>query len=246
MCSLKGKVALVTGSTKGIGKAIALSLAIDGAVVVINSRRDEEEVSEILSEFKEKNYEFLYVKADVTDELQIKSMVDAILEKYNKIDILVNNAGCTTMASAMSLKSSSIDDIYFLNAKSAMLTTRLILKTMIMHRYGRIINISSVAGIRGLAMQSHYAAAKAALIGFTKSVAQEMGCKGITCNVVAPGAIKTSDIYSESLEEQVIKQTPLRRLGTPGDVAGIVTFLASDRSSFITGQVIQVDGGMWM
>lgn len=246
MVNLSGKVALVTGGTRGIGKAIVETLLAQGALVVFNSKNSVREGEVLAEEYTSRGLKAEYYPADITDEKSVNEMIRVVLSRHDKIDVLVNNAGGTGISSLLAANSKAFEEIFNLNMKSVLLTTRAVVKPMLRNRYGRIINISSIAGIRGFAMQSLYAAAKAAVIGFSKSVAQEMGSKGITCNVVAPGAIKTTNEYPADMEQQVLHATPLRRLGSPFDVAGTVAFLSSEQSSFITGQVIRVDGGLWM
>ncbi len=247
MIDLSGKVALVTGSSRGIGYAIAKQLAACGASIVVNSRTAQAK-QEVLKTFHSMGYsDVLFLPADITKEVEVRDLINGVLSHHQRLDILVNNAGGTTRGSLMTLPSDSYDDMQALNARSAYYATKAVLRTMIRQQWGRIINIASIAGVRGMAMQGHYATAKAALIGLSKSLAQEFGSKGITCNVVAPGTVRTdSTLYSAHEEEQAIQLTPMRRIGTPEDVASAVTFLSSDAASFITGQVLRVDGGMWM
>lgn len=246
MFDLTSNVAIVTGSTKGIGYAIAKKLLENGAKVIVNSRKSEEEVQEVLEELKTISEDVYYIKADVSIESESQALVNEAAKQFGKVDTLINNVGITKVMSATMIKTEALYDMYNANVLSALFMTKFTLKKMLMNKYGRIINISSVAGTNGRAMQSFYATCKAGLIGYTKSIAIEWGAKNITCNAVVPGAIKTHDTADEKMEQYAIEHTPLKRMGTPDDVAGAVVFLASKEASFITGQVLKIDGGMWI
>jgi len=243
---LADNVAIVTGSTKGIGYAIAKKLLKNGAKVIINSRKSEEKVKEVLDELKAVSEAVYYIQADVSVEEEAKNLVNEAAKQFGKIDILINNVGITKVMSATMVKTETLYDLYNANILSAVFMTKFTLKKMLMNKYGRIINVSSVAGTNGMAMQSAYATCKAGLIGYTKSVAVEWGAKNITCNAVVPGAIKTHDTVDEKMEQYAIEHTPLKRMGTPDDVASAVIFLVSKDASFITGQALKIDGGMWI
>lgn len=243
---LKNKIALVTGSTKGIGFAIAVSLIRQGATVIFNSRDKEWLNDSSFKEFIEKGYNAFFLPADISKEDQAFTLIDKIIEKYNRIDILVNNVGGSENTPLLAMKSSQLDHIFDLNFKSCFYTMRGVIKSMVVNRFGRIINISSIAGIAGMPMQSHYSAAKAAMIGFSKAIAKELGSKGITCNVVAPGVIKTKKRFSVEEEEEIKNFISTKRIGMPEDISELVAFLASNESSYINGQVFRVDGGMWI
>lgn len=246
MFDLTDNVAIVTGSTKGIGYAIAKILLENGAKVILNSRKDTEEAQEVIDELRAISEDVFYVQADVSIEAEAKLLLNEAVKQFQKIDILINNVGSTQIMPATMLKAEALHDLYNTNVLSAMYMTKYTLKKMIMNKYGRIINISSVAGTNGRAMQSAYATCKAGLIGYTKSVAIEWGAKNITCNAVVPGVVKTHMAQDEKMEQYAIAHTPVNRLGTPEDVACAVAFLASKEASFITGQALKVDGGMWI
>lgn len=242
---LEGQVALVTGSTRGIGQAVAVLLAQRGANVIINSRTESEKVyNELETIFK--NYKWDYIQADVTNEEQIAECVQRIKGNYEHLDILVNNVGKSEISSTLSVSGSKMDELYYVNLKSTFLMTKHVLKMMLRQRYGRIINISSMAGVTGMAAQSYYAAYKAAIIGYTKSVAREFATKNITCNVIAPGALSNNPLYSKEMQLEAIRTIPLGRLGGVEDIAPAVAFLASREAGYITGQLLQINGGMGM
>ena len=238
------KVAIVTGSSRGIGAGIAKKLANDGYNVVINYVSNENAANEV---FKDCPGGMIY-KADVSDFSQCEAMVEAVILKYGQIDLLVNNSGITKDTLMLKMTNEDFCDVIDKNLVSAFNMTKCVTKIMFKKRSGRIINISSVVGINGNAGQANYAASKAGLIGFTKSIAKEYGARNITCNAVAPGFIKTdmTNVLPEKYIDDIIKNTSLKRLGETEDIANLVSFLASDNASFITGQVISVDGGLTM
>lgn len=243
---LKGKVAIITGGSRGIGKAIALKLASLGANIVINYRKYNESVEETLKEIKAKNTEVLGFEADSSDFNSVEKLVKDTLSHFGRIDILVNNAGITKDTLLMRMSEEDFDKVIDVNLKGTFNFVKHITPIMLKQREGRIINISSVVGIVGNAGQLNYASSKAGVIGLTKSLAKEVGSRGITVNAIAPGFIKTdmTEVLSDKVKEHINSQIPLKRMGEPEDVANMVAFLASQQSSYITGQVINVDGGM--
>lgn len=246
MIDLNENVAIVTGSTRGIGLAIAKKFLESGAKVIINSRKNIEQVENIINELKEISEDVYYVKADVSVESEAQQLVKEAVHRFGKIDVLINNVGISKVMPATTANAEILFDLYNTNILTAIFMTKHTLKKMLVNKYGRIINVSSVAGTNGRAMQSVYATCKAGLIGFTKSIAIEWGSKNITCNAVVPGAIKSDDFKDEKMEQYAIEHTPLKRMGTPEEVANAVLFLASLEASFITGQALKIDGGMWI
>lgn len=245
---LKGKCAIVTGASRGIGRAIAKKLASEGVNIVLNYRSNEEKAIEVESELREYGVDVLRVKADISQLTQVEDLVKQAKEKFNKIDIMVNNAGVNIDKLIIRMKEEDFDNVLDVNLKGVFNCLKSITPVMLKQREGSIINISSVVGLIGNAGQVNYAASKAGVIGMTKSLAKEIGVKGITVNAVAPGFIKTdmTDSLSDSYKEKIEKEIPLRRFGTAEDVADVVCFLASENAKYITGQVIHVDGGMVM
>ncbi len=243
---LSGQTALVTGASRGIGRAIALKLAESGAEVVVNyssSPQKAEEVVENIKSIGGKAYSF---QANISEESDVEKLVKAVLERSGKIDVLINNAGITRDGLLMRMKTKDWQEVINLNLSGVFLCTRAIARPMLKQKRGRIINVTSVVGLMGNAGQANYAAAKAGVIGLTKSTAKEFASRGITVNAVAPGFI-TTDMTKELKAEEILSAIPLGTFGKPEDVAGAVNFLAADPSaSYITGQVIQVDGGMVM
>jgi len=241
---LKDKVALITGSARGIGKAIALRLAESGATVVINDVTEAGE--ETSREIQNSGHQSYFIKADITSSAEVNRMVYTIIEKIGRLDILVNNAGITRDQLTIRMSDDDWDAVLSVNLKGVFLCTRAALKYMIKQRWGRIINISSISGIVGNAGQVNYCAAKAGIIGITRTVAKEMASRRITVNAVAPGFIETdmTDRLTEKLKEEFAKRIPAGYFGTPRDVAEAVAFLASEEARYITGQVLCVDGGM--
>ncbi len=246
MIGLAGKTAIVTGGSRGIGRAIALQLARQGADVVVNFQSSAQAAEEVVSLIKEMGREALAVQADVRKMEDAKRLIKETLAAFKRIDILVNNAGTTRDGLLLRMSEDDWDIVLDTNLRGAFHCTKAVMRTMMKQRTGRIINITSVAGVAGNAGQANYASAKAGLIGFTKSVAKEMGSRNVTCNAVAPGYIPTD--LTAGLPEEIIEQarrmTPLGRLGTVEDVAYATAFLASDEAAFITAQVLSVDGGM--
>ena len=245
---LKDKVAIVTGGTRGIGRAIALKLADQGANIVINYRNSDKEAEELKSILEGKGVKVLTVKCDISNFEDSKDLMDKCKEVFGKIDILVNNAGITKDTLIMRMKEEDFDNVIDVNLKGTFNCAKHASAIMLKQRFGKIINMTSVVGIAGNAGQVNYAASKAGVIGLTKSLAKELGSRGITVNAVAPGFINTdmTASLSEKVKEEASKNIPLKRLGDPEDVANLVGFLASDAANYITGQVINVDGGMVM
>lgn len=240
---LSGKVALVTGSARGIGREIALKLAEVGATVVVSDVADAEPVAE---EIRGMGRQSLAVAADVTSSTAVAALVDMVISTYDRIDILVNNAGIARDQLLMRMSDEDWDKVLEVDLKSVFLCTRAVLRPMMKQRWGRIISISSIVGIAGNPGQANYAAAKAGIIGFTKTVAKEVGSRGITANAIAPGFIDTqmTQQLPEAQRQELMKRIPLGSLGTPRDVAEAVAFLASEEARYITAQVLGVDGGM--
>lgn len=243
---LAGKVALVTGSGRGIGKAIALKLALMGARVAVNDLPGESEAANTVKEIEDLGGEALIAAADVTVSEQVKAMADSIMAKWLQIDILVNNAGINRNNMILRLSEKDWDEVLKINLKSAFLCSRTVLPGMMSRNWGRIINIASVAGLRGKLGRVSYAASKGGLIAFTRSLATEVGSRSITVNALAPGFITTrmSEEVPREYQDLVLSMISLQRAGTPAEVAELASFLASDRAAYITGQVIAVDGGI--
>ncbi len=245
---LAGKVAIITGGSRGIGRAITQELAQRGACVVVNYQRSAEAAEEVVSAITHAGGQALAVQADVGDYEQAARLVQTTLDAYGQVDILVNNAGTTRDQLLITMRETDWDDVLRTNLKSLFNCCKAVARPMVKRRYGRIINISSVSGIAGQGGQTNYAASKAGVIGFTKSLAKELGPRSITVNAVAPGFVTTDLIADlpEELKQRAIEATPLRRMGTPTEVAYAVAFLASDEAAFITGEVLTVDGGLVM
>lgn len=244
----EGKVALVTGASRGIGRATALMLAERGANVAINYQGNEERAREVLNQVEEMGRKAILVKADVSDYEQVEKMVDEVLRRFGRIDILVNNAGITRDTLIMRMKEEDWDAVINTNLKGVFHCIKAVTRPMMKQRSGKIINLSSVVGVSGNPGQANYVAAKAGVIGLTKSAAKELASRGITVNAVAPGFIETdmTDVLDEKLKEEMLKWIPLARFGKPEDVARLICFLSSSDADYITGQVIHVDGGMVM
>jgi len=242
---LKNKVTLITGSARGIGKQIAATFAQEGATIIISDINGDAAAA-TAKEFVKNSVEASSFACDVTKMQSVEEMVNKILDKYGRIDILVNNAGITRDNLLLRMSESEWDAVVNTNLKGTFTCTKIITKAMLKARSGKIINIASIIGIRGNAGQANYAASKAGIIGFTKSVAREFASRGITANAVAPGYIQTemTDKLNEKAREEIFKQIPLGKLGTPTDVANVCLFLASSEADYITGQTIVVDGGM--
>jgi 3-oxoacyl-[acyl-carrier protein] reductase len=243
---LAGKVALVTGGGRGIGRGVALALARAGADVVVGVSRDVAAAEAVAEEVRGLGRRALARQADVSNGEQAEELVAAAVSELGRIDILVNNAGITRDGLLMRMPEADWDAVLDVNLKGTFHCTKAALKRMVRQRSGRIVNVTSVMGVTGNAGQANYAASKAGIIGLTKSTAKEVGSRGITCNAVAPGWIRTAmtEGLPEEVAGQVLKQIPLGRLGEPEDVAGLVVFLCSDSASYITGQVVVVDGGL--
>ncbi len=242
------KVVFVTGASRGIGKEVALKFAENGYNVVINYVSDKTDVKALEKEFEEKNVQSLILKADVTDAQAIQDLVEKAIEKFGKIDVLVNNAGITKDNLLIRMPEEDFDKVININLKGTYIVTKQVTKYMMKKRSGSIINLSSVVGVVGNAGQANYSASKAGIIGFTKSIAKELASRNIRVNAVAPGFINTD--MTESLKEEVknniYEQIPLKRMGNPREVANLIYFLGTEESSYITGQVINIDGGMVM
>ena len=240
------KVVVVTGASRGIGKEIALKYAENGYNVAINYVSDKTNVEELEKEFKDKGAEALIVKADVSKSEQVQEFIKAVIEKYGKIDVLVNNAGIKRDMLLMRMKEEDFDKVIEIKLKGTFLVTKEVVTYMMKKRDGKIISLSSVVGVTGNAGQCNYSASKAGIIGFTKSIAKELASRNIRANAVAPGFIDTdmTNVLSDEVKENINKQIPMRRMGTAREIANVVYFLGSEESSYITGQVINIDGGM--
>lgn len=245
---LEGKTALVTGASRGIGRAVAVALASAGAKVAVNYAGNDAAAEETKAVIEAAGGTAILVKADIADSEAVEKMVADTVAAFGQIDILVNNAGITRDGLLMRMKNEDFDAVINTNLKGVYYTTKAVTKLMMKKRYGRIINMASVVGLTGNAGQANYSAAKAGVIGFSKTVAKELASRGITCNMVAPGLIATdmTKDLPEKAKEAMMTSIPLGRAGQPEDVAQAVLFLASDNASYITGQVINVDGGMVM
>jgi 3-oxoacyl-[acyl-carrier protein] reductase len=246
MSLLKDQVAIVTGASRGIGRAIAIQLAYQGAKVVVNYASSSTAADEVVAEITAAGGEAIALQADVSQENQVDTLVKTTLEKFQRVDILVNNAGITRDTLLLRMKLEEWQAVIDLNLTGVFLCTKAVSKIMLKQRSGRIINIASVAGQMGNPGQANYSAAKAGVIGFTKTVAKELSSRGITVNAVAPGFI-TTDMTSDIKADGILQYIPLGRFGKPEEIAGMVRFLASDpAAAYITGQVFNVDGGMVM
>lgn len=242
------KVALITGATRGIGKQIAIKLAKEGYNIAINYRKENEELENTKREIEEQNVKCLAVQGDVSNFEDTKRFVDEVINEFGAIDVLVNNAGITKDMLILRMQKEDFESVVNVNLTGTFNVTKNVVPYMMKKRSGRIINISSVVGISGNAGQTNYSASKAGIIGFTKSLAKEVASRNILVNAVAPGFIETdmTSILKDDVKAEIAKNIPLKRMGKAEDVANVVKFLASDESSYITGQVIQVDGGMLM
>jgi 3-oxoacyl-[acyl-carrier protein] reductase len=244
---LEGRVALVTGASQGIGHACALALAGQGAMVAV-AARNQQKLDELVAQITASGGKAAAFAMDVGDEEQVKSGIKAAIGEFGKVDILVNNAGITRDQLVMRMKRADWDTVLNTNLTSAYLCIQQVIGSMLKQRWGRIINITSIFGQMGQAGQANYAASKAGLIGLTMAMAREVGSRNITCNAVAPGFIETNmtAVLSEEIKQSAVKMIPLGRVGAAEDVANAVSFLASDEASYITGHVLNVNGGMLM
>jgi 3-oxoacyl-[acyl-carrier protein] reductase len=245
---LAGKTALITGSARGLGKAVAIKLASLGANIVLNDIPSSEELDATSEELRKAGYNAAVTRGDVRNQVDVKAMISTAVESFGSLDILVNNAGVTRDKPMAMMSEEDWDLVLDINLKGAFLCTKFAVKQMIRQKYGRIVNIASVAGRYGNRGQANYSASKAGLIGLTKSTAKEFAPKGITCNAVAPGLIQSqmTDVLPEEVRQKYLENIPLGRFGTPEDVANVVAFLASDEASYVTAQVIDIDGGLVM
>ena len=245
---LKGKNAIITGASRGIGREIALTLAENGANIVINYRNYNNEIEALVKDIEAKGVKIVTVKCDVSNFEEVENLISEATEKLGSIDILVNNAGITKDGLLMRMKQEDFESVLDVNLKGVFNTTKLITPIMMKQRTGKIINISSVVGLVGNAGQCNYAASKAGVIGFSKSIARELAPRGVNINVVAPGYIDTdmTNGLSDKVKESILQTIPMKKMGSTKDVANLVLFLSSGLSDYITGQVINVDGGMVM
>lgn len=248
MLNLKNKIAVITGGSRGIGKEIAKKLAYNGANIVINYTSKEEEALKTKEDIENLGAKCIVIKCDVSKSEEVNEMINKTIKEFGRVDILVNNAGITKDNLIMKMKEEDFDKVIDINLKGVFNCTKAVTRPMMKNKYGKIINISSVVGIIGNAGQGNYCASKAGVIGFTKSTARELASRNININVVAPGFIDTdmTKILSDDIKNSMLSTIPKKEFGKPEDVANAVVFLASDMSSYITGQVINVDGGMVM
>lgn len=245
---LTGKIAVVTGAGRGIGKEIALTFAREGAIVIVNYNGSEQAAKEVVDAIKAQNGEAEAYQCNIADFQKTAEMMNYIIKKYGRIDILVNNAGITKDNLLLKMSEEEFDMVIDTNLKGAFQCIKHVTKQMIKQRSGRIINISSVCGVMGNAGQANYCAAKAGMIGLTKSAARELAVRGITVNAIAPGFIETdmTDVLTENVKEGILAQIPMKKLGSVKDIAEMAAFLASEKAEYITGQVININGGMAM
>lgn len=245
---LTGKIAVVTGAGRGIGKEIALTFAREGAIVIVNYNGSEQAAKEVVDAIKAQNGEAEAYQCNIADFQKTAEMMNYIIKKYGRIDILVNNAGITKDNLLLKMSEEEFDMVIDTNLKGAFQCIKHVTKQMIKQRSGRIINISSVCGVMGNAGQANYCAAKAGMIGLTKSAARELAVRGITVNAIAPGFIETdmTDALTENVKEGILAQIPMKKLGSVKDIAEMAAFLASEKAEYITGQVININGGMAM
>ena len=244
---LSEKVAIITGASRGIGRATALALAAAGANVVVNYARSSTAADAVVAEITEQGGRAIALQADVSDANQVDALIKATMDKWGRVDVLVNNAGITRDNLVLRMKPEDWQAVIDLNLSGVFLCTRAVSKIMLKQRSGRIINIASVAGLMGNPGQANYSAAKAGVIGFTKTVAKEMAARGVTVNAVAPGFIKTDMTENLSNTEEILKYIPLGRYGEAAEVAGLIQFLAANpAAAYMTGQVLTIDGGMVM
>lgn len=246
--NLEGKVALVTGASRGIGREIALELAREGCNVAVNYSGSEAKANEVVDEIKGLGREAIAVQCNVSDSDAVQAMVKETIGQFGSVDILVNNAGITKDNLLMRMKEAEWDDVININLKGVFLCTKAVTRQMMKQRSGRIINISSIVGVSGNPGQANYVAAKSGVIGLTKTTAKELAPRGITVNAIAPGFISTdmTDQLPEDVRNEMLKQIPLSRFGDPQDIAKVVTFVASESASYMTGQTLHIDGGMVM
>lgn len=245
---LNGKVAVVTGASRGIGKEIALTLGKEGAFVVVNYNGSKERAEDVVREIKENGGDAVAIGCDVSNFAQCETFINNVISEYKRVDILINNAGITRDGLLMKMSEEDFDAVLDTNLKGAFHCMKFVSRQMLKQRSGRIISISSVSGVLGNAGQANYSASKAGIIGLTKSVARELASRGITVNAVAPGFIHTemTEVLPEAVKETAVSQIPLKKFGETKDIANAVLFLASDSGAYITGQVLHVDGGMAM
>ncbi|MET4559216.1 3-oxoacyl-[acyl-carrier protein] reductase [Lysinibacillus parviboronicapiens] len=248
MHKLQGKVAVVTGASRGIGRAIALKLSEEGAKIVVNYSGSQAKAEEVVASIQANGGEAIAIQASVSIAEEVTSLMDAAVKTFGSLDILVNNAGITRDNLLMRMKEDEWDDVLDTNLKGVFLCTKAVTRQMMKQRAGRIINISSIVGVAGNAGQANYVAAKAGVIGLTKTTAKELASRNILVNAIAPGFIETemTDQLPEELKQGMLTQIPLAKLGQPEDIAKAVVFLASDDANYMTGQTLHIDGGMVM
>lgn len=243
--NLSGKTAFVTGASRGIGRAIALRLAQDGAKVALNFSSNIAKAEAVKAEIESAGGEAMLVQGDVSNFAVVTELIKKVVDEWGRLDILINNAGITRDNLLLKMSEEDFDKVIATNLKGVFNCTKAVTKLMMKQRGGRIVNMSSVVGLKGNISQTNYAAAKAGIIGFTKSAARELASRGVTVNAVAPGLINTdmTAALPEKIKEVMLQEIPAGRMGTPEDVANAVAFLVSDQAAYITGQVLSVDGG---